>query len=316
MQSRAVILKHRSGSGHKRSLPRFYIDCDLDTFDFEKGCSLIENEFPIYINNYEVVYKSKPTLSHFLMEKEFPAVLGPGMISAVRTRLYEPTMRELYQESIHQLKRNNKKYLLSALRWPTGIPTLEFIDYYFEELLFLSEFDPGSIQRYLKLLVKASGLYNSTIEEQIVEIHRRVLMEGKKHGLTAFDLPGNDILGDICVVQAARVTRLVAKTFSKMTRDTHLMIYFSISPVELVLSKLDKKEDKRAKAKGLMSMCAARSYDYFMRTDLGFRETALSTFWAKDWPTPQEIILSDKRCPKKDMRVTKWLPSPPHYPPL
>nr|WRQ72136.1 MAG: non-structural protein NSs [Toscana virus] len=316
MQSRAVILKYKSGSSHKRSLPRFYIDCDLDTFDFEKDCSLIENEFPIYIKNYEVVYKSRPTLSHFLINGEFPAVLGPGMISAVRTRLYEPTMRELYQESIHQLKRSNKKYLLSALRWPTGIPSLEFIDYYFEELLFLSEFDPGSIQRYLKLLVKASGLYSSTIEEQIVEIHRRVLLEGKKHGLTAFDLPGNDILGDICVVQAARVTKLVAKAFSRVTRDSQLMIYFSISPVELVLSKLNRKDDKKVKAKGLLSMSAAKSYDYFMKTDLRFRETALSTFWAKDWPTIHESVLSNRRCPKEDKRVTKWLPSPPHYPPL
>nr|ABQ23549.1 nonstructural protein [Sandfly fever Naples virus]AFH89005.1 nucleoprotein [Naples virus] len=212
MQSRLVFLKPKPGK--KRSLPRFYVEANPDS-NYDGAQCLIEGEFPIYLEKYKVAYDQRPTLSHFLSKNEFPAILGFSMVSKTRTKIYDGTMLELYRESIHHLKRNRIDYLLSALRWPTGIPTLEFIEFYYDELIYLSETDLGTVNKYLKLLIKASGLYFSSVEDQIVEIHRRTLLEGKKYGLNHYDLTGNDIIADICVVQAARVTHSIVKAIPR-----------------------------------------------------------------------------------------------------
>nr|ABQ23551.1 nonstructural protein [Sandfly fever Naples virus]AEL29682.1 nonstructural protein [Sand fever Naples-like virus] len=309
MQSSLVFLKPKSSKDKKRTFPRFYVAARMGEFDPSRRFCLLESEIPIYVDKYKVVLDSRPTLSHFLSKKEFPAFIGYDSITSQRTKLYDPIIQELFSESINSLKRHKVDYLLSALRWPTGVPSLEFIEYYLDDHIFLSD-EPNSIMsRYLKLLVKASGLFNTSIEDQIVEIHRKTLLEGMKLGLTKEDLPGNDLIGELCVVQAARVASSVAKSAHRRINDLQFHIYFSVSPVELHLAKKSRKIDV---TKGLAKMSCNDSFKFFLYNDESFREDALSTVWTKDWPTPKEQLSKNKSL--SGLRL--WLPNPPKFPPI
>nr|ABQ23545.1 nonstructural protein [Sandfly fever Naples virus] len=237
MQSSLVFLKPKSSKDKNRKFPRFYVNVRMGEFDPSRRFCLLESEIPIYVDKYKVVLDSRPTLSHFLSKREFPAFIGYDSITGQRTKLYDPTIQELFGESINSLKRHRVDFLVSALRWPTGVPSLEFIEYYLDDHIFLSDEPDLVMSKYLKLLVKASGLFNTSIEDQIVEVHRRTLLEGMKHGLTKEDLPGNDLIGELCVVQAARVASHVAKSAHRRISDLRFHIYFSVSPVELHLVK-------------------------------------------------------------------------------
>ncbi|AFH89014.1 non-structural protein [Tehran virus] len=98
MQSRVVFLKPKLNSGVKKSLPRFYVDLIEEAFNPNFDYCLIEGEYPIYITKNKVAHDIRPTLSHFLIDGEFPAMLGFGYISSKRTKLYDGVMRELYHE--------------------------------------------------------------------------------------------------------------------------------------------------------------------------------------------------------------------------
>ncbi|ALS88190.1 viral sRNA Nonstructural protein [Zerdali virus] len=314
MQLRVVFLKPKFNSGVKKTLPRFYVDLLDEVFDPSFDFCLIEGEYPIYLIKNKVAHDTRPTLSHFLIDGEFPTMLGFGYISSKRTKAYDMVMKELYHESIHRLKKDKKSGFLSALRWPTGVASLEFIDFYYEEMIFFSSHDRSTVTRYLKLLVKASGMYYATIEDQIVEVHRRTLLEGQKYGLTKYDLPGNDIIADICVVQAARVTKKVSKLYLTKRDDFRLLIYYSISPFEPAIKRLLKV--LRDVDSCYFTMTCEEIYDKFMREDVSFRECALSTSWGRDWPTPIEASKMSRKEKKKEMKLAKWLPRSPDYPPL
>ncbi|AEL29676.1 nonstructural protein [Sand fever Naples-like virus] len=309
MQSSLVFLKPKSSKDRNRKFPRFYVNVKMGKFDPLKRFCLLESEIPIYVDKYKVVLDSRPTLSHFLSKKEFPAFVGYDSITGQRTKLYDPTIQELFGESINSLKRHKVDFLLSALRWPTGVPSLEFIEYYLDDHIFLSDEPDLVMSKYLKLLVKASGLFNTSIEDQIVEVHRKTLMEGMKYGLTKEDLPGNDLIGELCVVQAARVASSVAKSVNRGINDLRFQIYFSVSPVELHLVKRSRKVDK---TRGLARMSSDESYRFFLNNSESFRKNALSTTWTKDWPTPGEQLYKGKSSSK----LRLWLPSPPTFPPI
>ncbi|QNJ99611.1 nonstructural protein [Kiborgoch virus] len=302
MLSRAVFLRSKKDQKKHRSLPRFYVDVEFCGLNPDFNYCLLEFEVPIHLKHYKVAYDARPTLSHFLVDKKFPALLGFDLITCQRTTKYDGIMEELFKESIHSLRHNQVSFLLSALRWPTGIPTLEFIDYYFGDFIFLSSADTKSIGRILKLLIKASGYYSGPIEDQVVEIHRKTLLEGEKYGLTKRDLPGNDIIGEICVVQAARVAKLALKQAAKDPNSVLPKIYCSLSPQVSTVVKSNSKGQEF-----WVNATADESMSRLLREDESFRITYLSTVWAKDWPLPRESSSFKKSAADN----TRWLPRSP-----
>nr|ALP32232.1 nonstructural protein [Massilia virus] len=320
MFSRVVYLRKRSSDRRKgRTQRRYCVDSFLNETALFGPISLAGREVPSTVYKNSVVFDSRPTLNHYLLKNEFPAILSGEMINLQSTTLYNPIMRELYQESIHQIKRSNRDYLVSALRWPTGLASLEFIDFYFEDFIFLSVTDSYATNKLLKLLMKASGDQSCDIEKQIKIIYRKVLLEGSKFGMNCYHLTGADIIRDICIIQSARVAKLAQKTQKSPSRDVVRMIYQSLSPNDLLVSP--KQPGVDTEASKLAGMSAEESFDYFMAENVEFRAMALSTFWTRDWPTAAETLTSLGQKSKRGSRSTQLhcqfplITHPSNYPP-
>ncbi|AHK60933.1 nonstructural protein [Gordil virus] len=297
-------------NGTYGSNSRYHVSAEMAPLEVANDYTYIDGFIPVEINKFNIAFDLRPTLNHFLIKREFPVILGPDCIEAKRTRVFDPIARELFAESIHQLKRSRCEFILSALRWPTGIPSLRFIEFFFEDHVFL-DIRGSEMDTYLKLLLQASGDPYLSVEDQMIVIYRKILVEAKKLGLTAMDLPGYDLIGDICVVQAARVAKMAAKTINKS--DIRLMIYFSLAPAEYIQKFLAKTFCILDRPKVLSY---SEMFNSFLETSDSFRRNYLSVSWSKDWPTPLESkrLGEQQKKYKKDKRVTKWLPVFPHFP--
>ncbi|AFH89001.1 nucleoprotein [Saint-Floris virus] len=313
MLSQVVQLrKWRKRCGKEGASQRFYtlVNCSLERPRYK--CSFIDGSLPVEVHKHEIAYDSRPTLNHFLIKKQFPKILGVDCISQRGTRQFTPLLRELFSESIHQLKRGRCEFILSALRWPTGVPCLQFIEFYMDEM-FIYFPDETEVNKYITLIGKASGYPYSTIEDQIVILYKKILLEGQKLGLTAMDLPGVDLVMDICVVQAARCAARLTKRSA--INDPRYALYLSAAPSEFVTHYLQRKRIFKEGNKWLTLSCL-QSYEQFMRHSPSFRRTALSTFWVKDWPTlseSNELYKTEHKRQRRDRKVTKWLPASPNF---
>ncbi|AFH88997.1 nucleoprotein [Punique virus] len=311
MISRIFFLKQKSN--RKRTNRRFYVDADVDFRGLSYPFSLYGSDMPFTVSQNKVKYDSRPTLNHYLSKGEFPAMLSRIMITATSTTLYNQIMLELFSESTHQIKRYNKDFLISALRWPTGLASLEFIEFYYADHVFLSDAYTYVTNKMLKLFIKASGLMSADIEAQIKIIYRKVLLEGSKYGLTCYDLTGADLIEDICIVQCARVARLAFRKGKTDRLDTCKLIYQSLSPYYV---KCKPKQEK-SEVNTLQTMSCFDSFEYFMAIDLEFRSCALSTSWTRDWPTAKEAYeLVREESKRRSKKHALMLPVSPDYPPL
>ncbi|UXX19192.1 nonstructural protein [Mudanjiang phlebovirus] len=216
-----------------------------------------DSGFPLRMSQ-KTVAGSETTVYSYLDSGVCPSRVfswdGPRSdVTPIRSDLDDGLAWQFCNWSINNFINNGEIEILRALSWPTGRPTLQFIKEHCFSKTYGQHCCRSTRCRIATLIFKAAQSKDGDgLGDAIITCWRKVRKEATRLGVNEQDVPGNDLIRDISLLQIERALKRVAKNHSKWREmpatgwdEPDSIMYVGVIPFYNLSQKLVMKFDAR-----------------------------------------------------------------------